>query len=206
VVLSIHGNFSGRDPFSMYVGDTDLGSYMIGYFGGSGWPTLIYDLEKAETGSGQGSVIEANIMQRRIDNPATCGIKVESVQLEGSALKVNASMKSSTGGDYDLACVVVRDGLEYQGGYSDNNDGIYNHVVVNASESFLAYYQGEEVAKDEEISEVFTFDFGENIPSEAQLKDYYVAVYAHRKTGRGSTMDNIVTCAYGESVDYHLND
>jgi hypothetical protein len=75
VVLSIHGNFSGRDPFSMYVGDTDLGSYMIGYFGGSGWPTLIYDLEKAETGSGQGSVIEANIMQRRIDNPATCGIQ-----------------------------------------------------------------------------------------------------------------------------------
>jgi hypothetical protein len=206
VVLAIHGNFSGRDPFSMYVGDTDLGSYMISYFGGSGWPTLIYDLEKAETGSGQGSVIESNIMQRRLDHPATCGIKVESVQLEGSALKVNASMKSSTGGDYDLACVVVRDGLEYQGGYSDNNDGIYNHVVVNASESFLAYYQGEEVAKDEEISEVFTFDFGENIPSEAQLKDYYVAVYAHRKTGRGSTMDNIVTCAYGESVDYHLND
>lgn len=137
VVLSIHGNYSGRDPFSLYVGDTDLGSYMIGYFGGSGWPTLIYDLDKAETGSGQGSVIESNIMQRRLDYPATCGIKVEYVQLEGTALKVKASMKSSTGGDYDLACVVVRDGLEYQGGYSDNNDGVYDHVVVNASESSL---------------------------------------------------------------------
>jgi hypothetical protein len=206
VVLAVHGNFSGRDPFSMYVGDTDLGSYMISYFGGSGWPTLIYDLDKAETGSGQGSLIEANIMQRRIDHPATCGIKVESVQLEGSALKVKASMKSSTGGDYDLACAVLRDGLEYQGGYSDNDDGIYNHVVVAASESFIAYYNGQEVAEGAEISEEFSFDFGDDVPSAAVLKDYYVAVYAHRRTGKGSTMDNIVTCAYGDSVDYHLND
>ena len=206
VVLSIHGNFSGRDPFSLYVGDQDLGSYMIGYFGGTGWPTLIYDLDYAATGSGQGSVIESTITQRRIDYPATCGIKVESVKIEGSALKVKASMKSSTGGDYDLACAVARDGLEYQGGYSDNDDGIYNHVVVALSESFIGYYKGENVAKDAEISEEFTFDFGDKVPSEADLKGYYVAVYAHRKTDKGSVMDNIVTCGYGESVDYHLND
>ena len=206
VVLSIHGNYSGKDPFALYVGNVDLGSYMIGYFGGEGWPTLIYDMDTAVTGGGQGSVIESNIMQRRINYPATCGIKVESVQIEGTALKVKASLKSSTGGDYDLACAVARDGLEYQGGFSDNNDGVYNHVVVALSESFMAYYDGEEVAKDAEISEEFTFDFGDQVPSAAALKNYYVAVYAHRKTGNDSIMDNIVTCAYGKSVDYHLND
>ena len=62
------------------------------------------------------------------------------------------------------------------------------------------------MAKDAEISEEFSFDFGDKVPSAEELKGYYVAVYAHRKTAKGSVVDNIVTCAYGESVDYHLND
>ena len=210
VVLSIHGNYSGRDPFALYVGDTDLATYMMGRFGGTGWPTLIYELDEAVTGAGSGSqnsssAIAQRVMQHRIDNPATCGIKVTSVQLEGTVFKVKATMKSSTGGDYDLACAVLRNGLEYQGGYSVNDDGVYDEVVVALSESFVGYYKGEEVAKDAEISEEFAFDFGENVPSEAELKGYYVAVYAHRKADRGSVMDNIVTCAYGESTDYILN-
>ena len=53
---------------------------------------------------------------------------------------------------------------------------------------------------------MFSFDFGENIPSQADLANYYVAVYAHRKTSDGSVMDNIVTCGYGQTVDYQLND
>ena len=206
VVLSIHGNYSGQDPFSLYVGTTDLGSYMMGYFGGSGWPTLIYDLDSVESGTALTSEIEANIMQRRIDYPATCGIKVNSVAVEGTALKVNATMKSSTGGDYDLACAVLADGLVYEGGYSANDDGVYDEVVMALSESFLAYYQGESVAAGAEISETFSFDFGQNVPSASDLSKYYVAVYAHKKVGNGSVMDNIVTCAYGKTVDYHLND
>ena len=42
--------------------------------------------------------------------------------------------------------------------------------------------------------------------SAEELKGFYVAVYAQRKTAKGSVVDNIVTCAYGQSVDYHLND
>ena len=126
--------------------------------------------------------------------------------LEGNALKVDATMKSSTGGEYDLACAVLRDGLVYQGGYSEYNDGVYNDVVLDMSESFLAYYKGEAVAAGAEISETFTFDFKDKVPSEDVLADYYVAVYAHRKTAAGSVMDNIVTCRYGKTVDYHLND
>ena len=65
---------------------------------------------------------------------------------------------------------------------------------------------GVEVAEGAEVSETFTFDFGENVPSQADLANYYVAVYAHRKTSQGSVMDNIVTCGYGKTVDYQLND
>ena len=206
VVLAFHGNYNDADPFSLYVGDTDLGSYVMGYFRGQGWPTLVYDMNLASSGSSSTTDIEADIMDRRVASPATCGIKITSVAVEGTALKVKATMKSSTGGDYDLACAVLRDGLEFNGGYSVNDDGIYDEVVLALSESFLGYYKGESVAKDAEISEEFSFDFGENVPSEETLKSYYVAVYAHRKTEKGSTMDNIVTCGYGKTVDYHYND
>ena len=206
VVLAFHGNFNDVDPFSLYVGETDLGSYVMGYFRGSGWPTLVYDMNEASSGAASTTDIEADIMARRIASPATCGIKITSVAVEGTALKVKATMKSSTGGDYDLACAVLRDGLQFSGGYSANDDGIFDEVVVALSESFLSYYKGESVEKDGEISEEFSFDFGENVPSQADLDSYYVAVYAHRKTSDGSTMDNIVTCGYGESVDYHYND
>lgn len=206
MVLALHGNFNDADPFSLYVGDTDLGSYVMGYFRGQGWPTLVYDMNVASTGAASTTDIEAEIMERRVESPATCGIKVTSVAVEGTALKVKASLKSSTGGDYDLACAVLRNGLEFPGGYSVNDDGIYDEVVVALSESFIGYYKGESVEKDGEISEEFSFDFGEKVPSQKELDSYYVAVYAHRKISEGSTMDNIVTCGYGQSVDYHYND
>ena len=206
VTIAFHGNYDAADPFSLYVGNTDLGSYVMGYFRGSGWPTLVYDLNEVAVGGTNTSDIEASVMERRVQSPATCGIKVSSVKLEGTALTINASLKSATGGEYDMACAVLRDGLVYQGGYSVNNDGVYNEVAVALSESFLGYYQGEKVEAGEEINEVFSFDFGENVPSASDLEGYYVAVYAHRKTSEGSTMDNIVTCKYGKSVDYRLND
>ena len=206
VVIAFHGNYGSSDPFSLYVQGQDLGSSVIGSFGGGGWPTLIYDLDEVLTSSYSTSDMEATIMQRRINSPATCGIKVSSVELEGTALKVKASLTSSEGGEYDLACAVLRDGLVYKGGFSMNDDGVYNEVAVALSESFLGYYKGETVAKDAEISEEFSFDFGDKVPSAEELKGFYVAVYAHRKTAKGSVVDNIVTCAYGQSVDYHLND
>lgn len=207
VVVAFHGNFNDKDPFSLYLSDgTDLGSYVLGYFGGSGWPTLVYDLDKVATGAATTSDLETQIMARRVDYPATCGIKVNSVTLEGTSLKVSASLKSAVGGDYDLACAVLRDGLKYSGGYSVEDKGVYDEVAVALSESFLGYYQGEKVDADEEVTEVFSFDFGENVPSEAELNTFYVAVYANRKTADGSVMDNIVTCGYGENIDYRLND
>ncbi len=206
VVLALHGNFDDTDPFSLYVDGTDLGSYMMGRFGGSGWPTLIYDLTRAKVGTMNTTDIENDIMQRRIDSPATCGIKVNSVQVEGTALKVSATLKSSTGGEYDMACAVLRNGLKFESGYSYQNSGIYDEVVVALSESFVGYYKGETVAEGSEISETFSFDFGDSVPSAEALDSYYVAVYAHRKTADGrSVMDNIVTCDYGKSVDYRLN-
>lgn len=216
IVLACHGNFGSADPFSLYVGNYDLGSYLMGMFGGSAWPTLIYDLNFSEVGAKGQSQIEDNILARRADSPATCGIKISSVTLEGTDLKVKASVKSSTGGDYDLACAVMRDGLQYQaqGIYSLNGDGVYDEVVVNLSPNFMRYdsSSGKNLKADEEYTREFVFPFsapqGQELvlPTEAELKTFRVAVYAHRATEDGSTMDNIAECAYGKSVDYLLNE
>lgn len=209
VVLACHGDFNYKDPFSIYVDGTDLGSYMMARFGGNGWPTLIYDLSEAETGAARQGEIEENIMARRAESPATCGIRISSVTVEGSDLKVKASMKTSTGGKYDLACAVLRDGLAYaaEGVSSLDNKGIFDEVVVNLTPNFLRYNPetGRQLAKDEEYSTEFAFSFGEAVPSEAELAAFRVVVYAHRATESGSTMDNIAECAYGKSVDYKLN-
>ena len=64
VVIAVHGNFNDKDPFSLYVGERDLGSYMMQMFGGNGWPTLIYDLSYASVGSSPTSDLESEIMKR----------------------------------------------------------------------------------------------------------------------------------------------
>ena len=216
VVLACHGNFNSKDPFSLYVGTYDLGSYLMGVFGGGAWPTLIYDLNSAEVGAARQNEVEENILARRSESPATCGIKISSVKMEDGALKVKAAMKSSTGGKYDLACAVMRDGLKYQaqGSYSLNGDGVYDEVVVNLSENFVRYdsKSGKELKIDEEYTKEFVFPFtapeGQEVklPSEEELKSFRVAVYAHRAVGEKSTMDNIAVCGYGKSIDYLLNE
>lgn len=210
VVLACHGDFNYKDPFSLYVDGTDLGTYMMARLGGSGWPTLIYDLAKSETGAAPSTDVEALILERRAESPATCGIKISSVTVEGNALKVKTALKSSTGGKYDLACAVLRDGLEYsaEGVFSLDGDGVFDEVVVNLTPNFLRYNSdtATELQADEEYAAEFSFPFGDTVPSEADLATFRVVVYAHRYTEHGSTMDNITECAYGKSIDYILNE
>lgn len=210
VVLGCHGDYNAADPFSLYVGTYSLGQYMINHFGGSGWPTLVYDLCVVNKTNPSKDAMESGIYERRLNSPATCGIKVSSVTVEGTALKVNTTLATSTGGDYDLACAVLCDGLKFddQMASSANNDGIYNEVVLSLSPNFLQYSSesGKSLAKDHEMEKEFTFEFGGNVPSASDLQKYYVAVWAHKKVDGGSSVDNIVTCGYGKTADYRYNE
>ena len=62
------------------------------------------------------------------------------------------------------------------------------------------------VANDEEITRTLTVNFTSDL-NESLLNGKYVAVWAHRKMEDGeSIMDNIVTCNYGSTSEYILND
>lgn len=212
VVLAFHGDFKYNDPYSLYAGQVDLGTYLMSYFECSGWPTLVYDLNEGQSGSSTTSALEEKIYGRRFLHPATCGIKISSVTLAGTELKVKASLKTSTGGDYDLACAVLMDDVGpfiREESYSVNGDGMYDAVVLNLTQNFIRYVSEEAktLEKDGEMEREFAFDFGEgNVPSEDILKRYYVAVWAHKKVDGESYMDNIVKCSYGKTVDYRYNE
>ena len=86
--------------------------------------------------------------------------------------------------------------------------GIYNEVVRGVSDGLLRYDPEtlQTVAKDEEITRTLTINFTSDL-NESLLNGKYVAVWAHRKVEDGeSIMDNIVTCDYGSTSEYILND
>lgn len=199
VILACHN----ADEYSVQCGSNDLAAAaylkVVPSGAGFGLPTNVYDLainSSVRTSNG----IAREIMQRRIESPATCGIKVNSVEFVGSDLKVNASMKTSTGGAYDLTCAVLCNTL---------GESYHNVVIAINEKNFLQYTSStlQNLSKDEEMTREFTFSFGDNVPSGNALDNIKVAVLAHRKTEDGeSVVDNVTLCLYGESVDYKYNE
>ena len=207
VLLAFHGDFKDSDPLGVSSSAGTLGNYIMSYFRLSYWPASVYDLSLSMTGTSS-SNIENNMNTLRVTNPATCGIKVNSITFEGKTVMVNASLKSSKDGEYDLACALVEDGVRYDGGYSYKDSGIYNEVVRGVTSNLLSYDASTltSVDKDEEITRTLTMNFSSDV-TEAALNGKYVAVWAHRRLDNGdSIMDNIVTCDYSSTTDYLLND
>ena len=82
------------------LGSLDLGSTLLQAFSGQGYPSLVYNLDKL-SGNRAVSVIEDEVMQQRIDNPATCGVKIESTVVSSTQAEVKATLKASKSGDFD---------------------------------------------------------------------------------------------------------
>ena len=206
VLLAFHGHFTGTDPFAEVSGS--LSGYIMSEFGLDVWPSGVFDMRDPFKGAISSSDMEKNIESLRIGNPATCGIKVNSITSDGNNVKVNASLKSSKGGEYDLACALVADGLRYEGGNSYQDSGIYDEVVLAASDNFMRYDRDRltSVTAGGEMTSDIIMTFSGQV-SENDLNGKYIAVWAYRKTDDGgSVMDNIVTCSFGSTTEYVLNE
>lgn len=212
IVISCHGNYQAKDPFSLYVGNQDLGTWLMGQFGLNSWPVLVYDMKSAVVGASKSvDEIESNIIAYRTSNPATCGIRIISSECavadETATVNVSASVKSSKGGDYDLGLVVICDGLVYSSGYSVDDSGIYDDVLMACNNTFAAYSSStlQNVGKNAEK----TFSLSAQMPEstyKAYADDMEIVVIAHRRTDDGySIVDNCVLSPMGEPKDYVLN-
>ena len=141
VQLCWHGHGSGAsDPLAITFPNAQadcanmLLSVMSSRTGKSmGFPTVILDNTKAIVDRSYIAISDA-IWEVRADWPATCGIKLSSSESNG-AITVNAELNSSTGGEYDVAFALLRDGIYIADG--TETDKTYNHVVSAATANII---------------------------------------------------------------------
>lgn len=208
IVLACH-NESGQHPFLVNYGGRDLASAIFLHMGetSAAYPTNSYDLASLSTSSSTVTITD-EIMNRRIEAPAAVGIRITEVVLDGTKIKVSATVKASAAGSYDMACAIVADNLRYEGGYTDNEDSLYSNVVVGVSaDNFLRYTNatGFDLEKDAEYERDFEIDFG-GTPSEDVLKNMRAVILVHKKNADGSSqVNNCAECAYGQTLDYRYN-
>lgn len=205
VLLCCHGDYENRDPFSI----NDLGKTLQNAFNVSGWPTLVYDLSVAKTGAGATrSELEEEIMKRRLESPATCGIRINSSSISGNQISVSVSVKASAPGSFDATCAIVADQIKYESAnaYSVDGKGIYSDVVLAIQSNFLSYSSetASTLAKEGEMTKEFVFEIAQGI--ELPEEGIKVVAFAHRKTDDGSVMDNIISVPLGETSEYILNE
>lgn len=180
--------------------DYDYGSFLMSYFGGSGFPTVILDLKK-NTIENTSSGLEKEIWNLRADYPATCGVKL-STEYDESAGVINATaeLTSSTGGSYDMGMVLLLNNQIVQSGTNDG--GKYSHIVRATTGNFFMY-SSESLTKLEKDGKM---TFSQQIPTgNHKVEDLSVVAFALVPDGDYARMDNIVEVQAGESVDYILN-
>ena len=196
VKMAFHYTSSlGTDPYAI-----DATSFFFNApYNVVGAPTSIYNLNVVESDR---SKVSSIISQELRDNPATCGIKVKAYT-SGNDIMVDASLKSSTGGEYDLVYVVLEDGLTGGGSYYEE---VYDYTAVAVSGNFIRHGNtAKKVAKGEEtLFGTFTIAGADSFPKGTKTR---IAVYALVAKDGKYIVDNIVSCDVdGEEVDYKYND
>lgn len=193
----------GEDEFAVTPGgwDYDFGQWVMSYFGGGGYPTVVLDLKKT-TIENTSAGLEGEIWQLRADYPATCGIKISTeYDKNKNVINATAELTSSTGGKYDMGMALVLNNQIVDGG--TNEGGKYSHIVRAATGNFFMYSSESltELEKDGKMTFTQKFPAGNH-----KLEDLTVVAFAIVPDGDRARMDNIVEVKAGESADYILND
>lgn len=193
VVLAVHNG----DQWALKYQGSDLATTMLSQFGGIGYPSCVYDLQylngNARSPKEIGDIIEKHIAAY----PATCGVKIESTQLVGNRLTIDAALTSATGGEYEFGYAVLLDNQYYTGGTAV--DGIYNDIVVAHSDNFLEMTSAKiTTAPNVERTKSFTV----TDLKYTDANDMRVVVFALTKVGGKVYVDNANVCKVGQGADY----
>ena len=198
IVMAFH---SGDEFALQYNAGQDMGTMLLRRFGTSndGYPFAIYSIAEA---SGKRTVgdIQGFVRNQLTQNPAKTGIKAESV-VENGKVTVKASVKASEKGVYDLGIALVRDNrqaVNYIGQMET-----YNDIVTLISGNFYAMSADAfELSPDGEyrIEKVCEH------PDLTSPDGWRVVLFTLTESGGKAIIDNSVTFAAGESVDYRYAD
>ena len=205
VELDMHGAGS---TYQLSDGTRFVADYLISQFRAGGFPSCVYDLD-VMSDSRSYSDIEELVFNRIADAPATCGIKANST-FANSELTLQASVKTSTGGTYDLGYALLvnnRPGgsLIIQDNGQPAYEDKYNDVVVALSANYENLSNAAaEIEKDQE-KQIVDFKQTVTLPDGVKLDDCSLVVFALKQNGNDIDIDNSVRFPLGGSVDYIYN-
>ena len=182
-------------PGSQY----DCGTVLVSYFGGSGVPTVVLDLQEMVIEKAA-SALENAIWNLRAEYPATSGIKLSAAHNAGNGtIDIEAELTSSTGGEYDLGFAVLLNDQIIPSG--TNDDGKYSHIVRAASGNYYMYSsQIRTVEKDGSFTQT------QSVPAGDDVRNLSVVAFSLVKQGNGARIDNIVEVKVGDTKDYVYNE
>lgn len=195
IVMEFHGNDQYTFPA--------ISDYANEIYGTKGFPYCIYSLAQ-ESGKRTVNDIHRTIKSVLTDYPARTGIK-GSASVQDGSLVVDAAVKASAEGEYDLVLAVLKDDCKP----STPADGStvyedeYDNVIVGITGNFKNMSADKfSLGKNEEkqISRQIP-DFSVSDPDK-----YEVILYTLVKAADGKTVvDNAVSIPLGESTDYRYN-
>ena len=197
VELDMHGAGS---TYQLSDGTRFVADHLISQFKAGGFPSCVYDLDLMSD-SRSYSEIEELVFDRIAEAPATCGIKANSTFAKDE-LTLQASLKTSTGGTYDLGYALLVNNLDGgAGAYEDK----YNNVVIALSGNYENLSTAaQELAKDQE-KQIVDFKQTVTLPDGAKPEDCSLVVFALKQNGSDIDIDNAVRFPLGGSVEYIYN-
>lgn len=178
----------------------DCGAMIVSYFGGSGVPTVVLDLQDMVIEKSS-SALESAIWNLRAEYPATCGIKLATeYDAAEDMIDIRAELTSATGGSYDIGFAVLLNDQVIPSGTNDG--GKYSHIVRASTGNYLMYSNSmSEVSKDASMFRTEHVGAGGLDP-----ENLSVVAFALVKHGDGARIDNIVEVKVGETLDYIYNE
>ncbi len=211
MVMGIHGPFTNNDPWLLSAAANSFQS-MFGV--GNVYPTVIYNLDilapaNAEEYNGVG--IGKRVREQLQNNPATCGVKLESSYDSATGMaKVKVSMTATEASKYDIGCALLLDNQEPVGLFTNG----VSDIVINMSGNYARMSDEAFTATvDTEVSREFEMELPSSyVELSGGIENFRVVGFVlcekgstDRTDGSDVRVDNAATCALGASLDYRLN-
>ncbi len=194
--IALHASTSvASDPF--HTNATAMFATAMG--GLNAFPTSVFNLKSATATSNTSATSLRNALESELFDAATCAIKAEtSYNIAEKSVTINARIKSDKGGAYELAYIIVRDGLvaEQVGGDSDY---VHNNTAIVFSNNFLGSTDKVTLNAGEEYAAptITMTSYMDIDPADTRVLVYALTA--------NNEVNNIISLPIGESVDYEEN-
>ncbi len=202
--IALHYEYPGDAQVMM----SAASSALITELNPSGFPTLYIDYNSIYTlsnSSASASSIKTISGLSEKGNPTAAGIKLVTAMDASNQVTVDVEMTFTESDEYKLCVALLVDGFNFP--QKDGNITDPNYIQSNVLYAFLqSSTDGENIGAvnmGDVVTKSYTYDFS-SVTSLPEGTTYKIAAWVKRvpKSGSKYTVNNIATCALGETLDY----